>query len=193
MSSFLDAVESALLRLAKGRAPAALRMLACHAAQIISMRAAGTADVATDDEAVGGPGGLGGRPVLVGLPGVKLSLAGGGDRVRVGFEGGSPAGAEVTAFEQDPAADRPAARKGDRIQIGTLLLTVITTPVPAIQVAFTPAGSPFGAAGTPIILLFAGAAIVSGIEPLVPYAIEAWIATGSPEIALRRLSTEEIL
>ncbi len=193
MSAFTHAVSSALGRLFEdGQAPAALRPLATFAARILSMRAAGTADVITDDESIGGPGGLGGRPVLVGLPGVRLNLTG-GDRVRLGFEAGSVAAAEVVAFEQDRNADRAVARRGDRVTIGTILAVVVTVPVPALQLTFTPSGSPFGVPGTPVVLSFAGASIVSGIVPAVPYVLEAWITSGSPEISLRRLLTEGIL
>ena len=159
------------------------------------MRAAGTADVVTDDEAIGGPGGLGGRPVLVGLPGVRLDLSG-GDRVRLAFEAGSPEGAEVVSFEQDRGADRAVARRGDRVRIGTFVYTIGASggipPLPLINLSFTQAKSPyFDLDGVPIVASLYGL-IVSGIEPGVPYVVEAWIATGSPEISLRRLSTETI-
>lgn len=173
MSAFTDAVSSALARLFDGRrAPAALRTLATYAGQILSMRAAGTADVVTDDEAIGGPGGLGGRPVLVGLPGVRLDLAG-GDRVRVGFEAGAVDAAEIASFEQDRAADKGIGRVGDRVKIRLIITTSTQTGVmtitPYVDGAFTPHVPPYVTA------------------PGVPVTIETEgeIITGSEEVKLR--------
>jgi hypothetical protein len=195
MRIFDQAIEAALARLSQGKAPPVLRTLARHAAQILSMRADGTADLATDDEAVAGPGGLGGRPVLTGLPGVRLNLFG-GDRARVVFAAGSPSGAEVSGFEQDRSADRPVARKGDRVDLGTLIASAAPSPIIGIPTALlltiTPTPSPFSVeVPTPFALLLPGAALI-GIELGEPYAIEGWVSSGSPEISLRRLTTETI-
>lgn len=189
MSAFVEAVEAALLRLARGRAPAALRLLAGHAAQIIAMRSDGTADLAMDDESVGGPGGLGGRAVLVGLPGVRLDLRG-GDRGRLAFEGGSPAGGEVHGFEQDRGADRGLARKGERVRVGSITIVKNENPAPpGLTLTFTPQPSPFDLVpAIPSTLLILGSL---NIDPS-PFTIDldGWVMTGSPEVALRHVAGE---
>lgn len=199
MSAFVSAVSSAISRLFEGRAPAALRTLASYAGQILAMRPAGTADIATDDETIGGPGGVGGRPVLVGLPGVRLDMTG-GDRVRLGFEAGSPASAEVIGFEQDRSADRGAARHGDKVKLGEVVFAIGSFPgppvLPLLIVSYRPLVSPFVTEPPlvppdPIILSIFGS-IVSGITPGVQYDVEGWITTGSIEILLRRVDSEEI-
>lgn len=173
MSTFTAAVSSALARLFEGqRAPAALRTLATYAGRILSMRAAGTADITTDDLAIGGNGGLGGRTVLVGLPGVRLDMTG-GDRVRLAFEAGSPEGAEVAGFEQDRSASKGVGRVGDRVKI-RLMITMTNVPgvmtiTPYVNGAYVPAVPPY--------------ATIVGV-PLV-VETEGEIITGSEEVLLR--------
>lgn len=167
MSAFFEAVESALVWLSKGKAPAALRTLALYGAQIVSIRANGFADLATDDLAVGGDGGLGGRPILVGLPGVKLAIPG-GDRVRVGFEGGSPSSAECLAFEQDKSADKGIGRVGDSVKVRFTITTSATpgvlTITPYVNGAYVPAVPPYiTAPGVPLIIETEGE-IIRGSE-----------------------------
>lgn len=194
MSAFDAAVDAALRRLSSGRVARALRPLARFAAYVVSMRADGTADLGTDDESVAGPGGVGGRALLAGLPGCRLDPVG-AVRGRLVCEGGSLAAVEVDGYEQDRTADRPIARKGDRVSLGTLTYTIGASggipPLPLVNVVFTPAGSSFGIAGTPIVASLYGV-VLSGIDPGVPYAVDGWIATGSPEISLRRLDSEDI-
>lgn len=177
MSAFFEAVESALVWLSKGKAPAALRTLAVYGAQIVSIRANGSADIATDDLAVGGDGGLGGRPILVGLPGIKLALSG-GDRVRVGFEGGSPSSAECLAFEQDKSADKGIARVDDIVKIGTWSYVAGVGP-PSLTITFTPIDG-----STPTVVVLLGT-ITSGPAPIVPHDVNGKIMTGSEEVLLR--------
>lgn len=171
MSTFSTAVSGAITRLFMGgRVPSALRTLASFAGQILSMRAAGTADVVTDDEAIGGNGGLGGRPVLVGLPGVRLNMTG-GDRVRVGFEGGAEEGAEVTAFEQDRSADKGIGRVGDRVKIRLMITTSTQTGVmtitPYVNGAYTPHVPPYVTApGVPVSIETEGE-IIEGSEEVL--------------------------
>lgn len=171
VSAFSSAVSSALARLFEGqRAPAALRTLATYAGRIVSMRSAGTADVATDDLAIGGDGGLGGRSVLVGLPGVRLDLTG-GDRVRLGFEAGSPEGAECVGFEQDRSASKGIGRVGDRVkvrlQITTSSIAGVMTITPYVNGAYVPAIPPYVTApGVPLIIETEGE-IISGSEEVL--------------------------
>lgn len=195
---FDQAISGALARLSGGKAPSAIRSLARFAAQILSMRADGTADLVTDDESVAGAGGLGGRPLLAGLPGVRLDPAG-TVRGRVAFEGGSFAAGEVVGYEQDRSADRAAARRGDSVPCGTIQIRQANTSIgePAgIYVTFTPAKSPFDPIpALPVILHLGGAIALTAITPgTTPVTLEllGWIATGSPEVALRRLDAEEI-
>lgn len=133
MKSFTQAVETALTELSDGKVPQVLRALAGHAARIIATRPDGTVDLATVDEAIGGAGGLSRRPVLVGLPGVRLDLKG-GDDVRLVFEGGSPTGAEVGAFEQDRAADKPLAFVTSKVKIYAQVMTGSAPGVPGVPI-----------------------------------------------------------
>jgi len=192
VSAFDAAVDAALRRLSSGRVARALRPLARFAAYVVSMRADGTADLGTDDESVAGPGGVGGRALLAGLPGCRLDPVG-AVRGRLVCEGGSLAAVEVDGYEQDRAANRPIARKGDKVPIATLTASLLGPPTGGLLLVFVPAASPYDPdPTTPIQIALPGASILSGITIGVPYEIAAYIGTGSPEISLRRLPTEEI-
>lgn len=167
-----------------------------HLGRVVQQRADGTLDLIPDTVAVGGLTGINRVPLRVGLAGAKQTLEV-GTIVALRFASSStfPLGDPRLPYAESLAmvdADRGIARQGDKATIGTLLATVVTVPAPALQIALTLSGSPYGSPADPIVLLFPGASVVSGITPGVPYAVDAWIATGSPEISLRRLDTEEI-
>ena len=188
--SFQRLIESVLTRLGPKIQP--LVYLANHAGRILSVRSDGSADVAADDPEVDGASGLAKLLVLVGLPGVRLDLPA-GDRVRFGAEGGSPAGEEVRAFEQDRSANRAAARRGDRVKVGTLSIGNIPSPGPptGLTITWLPEPSPYlPVPPVPQIATITGPIAIAP-SPLT-IILDGWITTGSPEISLRRTITEDI-
>jgi len=190
MTAFTDAVRAALRRIGCTR-NSPLRLLAQWPGSILSRRASGGLDGATDDQEVSGPGGFGNLAALVGLPGCRV-IPRDGQRVRVGFREGSTEGTEVTSFEQDAGADRGIARQGDKALLGTATYTAVVSPVPTVTLTFTPASSPYApSAQAPIVIQFLGA-VISGWLPGVPLELYAWIETGSPEVMLRKADSEVI-
>jgi hypothetical protein len=174
-----------------GQGDPAIRTLTSHAVQILTKRANRTVDVIADDEAVGTPGGLTKRSVVVGLPGVALDVKE-GRRGRLQFAGGSPAGAELHGFEQDGDADRPLARRGDKALLGTLTYTPLPTTPPSARLDLSIAQSPYSnspGGARSIGITFVGA--VTGMAPGVPVNLISWITSGSPEVNIRHFDDED--
>lgn len=189
--SFARLIENTLTALGAKIPP--LVYLAQHAGRILSMSGDGRADLVADDEEIDGKSGLAKLVVLVGLPGVRLDIEA-GDRVRFGAEGGSPAGQEARAFEQDRNADRPLGRKGDRVKLGTLTIGNIPPPAPpssGLVITWIAEPSPFNPVpGLPQIATITGPVAIAP-DPF-SLALEGWIVTGSPEISIRKTTSENI-
>jgi hypothetical protein len=171
-----------------------------HPSRVVKVNADDSVDLLPANEAIGARTGIAEVPFRTGLYAARQILAEGADVIlRFGssarFPCGDPSLPYCEAAAQDPTADRGIARNGDKVQIGTLLVVASVSPTippnPLLTISFAPAGSPFGVPGTPVVVVLYGT-ILSGIDMGVPYALEAWIATGSREISLRRLSTEGI-
>ena len=171
-----------------------------HIARVVQRNSDDTVDLLPANDAVGATTGIGSVPFRCGISGARQRLAVGTEVIlRFGssalFPCGDPSLPYCEAAGQDADADRNVGRKGDLVPIGTLTLTPFATTVPqypaGLVISFQPSGSPFGYNPPPIVIQ-ALATIVSGISPLVPYAIEGYIATGSPEVFLRKLPTETI-
>jgi hypothetical protein len=95
-------------------------------------------------------------------------------------------------------ADRPIARRGDRVRIGTLTLQTVPGSPPSTTLTLNLVGSPYDGstptAQSPIVLVVPGTCTIAGVPAALPVdvAIDGWIISGSPEIVLRRLTTEDI-
>lgn len=154
-----------------------------HAARILATDG-DKADVLTDDEAIGGPGGVNKCAPILGIPGARVVMQA-GDRVRLVFDGGDATGRAIGGFETVQEADRAAARKGDLVSVGT------------IEIRNAPQGAPPG-----LIISYAGpqnpllptipAVTIGTISAAAtiapdPFRIElgGYVMTGSPEIFLR--------
>lgn len=139
-SLFADLLKATLARLGPKIEP--LIFLAEHAAKLLDVRADGTADLATIDPTIDGGRGMSKRTILSGIPGALFKI-GGGDRVRIGAEGGSPTSQEVRAFEQDPSASRGIARIQDTVNAGTWQFIKNPDPMtpPGIIISYTPPGA----------------------------------------------------
>jgi hypothetical protein len=188
--NFAENVRNALIALGTKISP--LVFLAEHAGRILKVdQGSGRVDIVADDEDVGGQSGLSRREVLVGLPGVKLAMAA-GDRIRFGAAGGSATGTEVRMFEQDRNADRPAARKGDTIKVGTLTIAKNKSPQPpGLTLTYLAAPSPYSPIPTIPKVLLIGGSLTIAPDPFT-IELEGWVDSGSAEILMRHLSTETI-
>lgn len=190
--SFERLFQATLAKLGAKIAP--LVYLAHHAGRVLSVRSDGRADVTADDPEIDGESGLAPLQVLAGMPGARFDFTS-GERVRFSAEGGSPAGQEVRLFEQDRSADRNAARRGDRVKLGTLTIANNPPPPPAppsgLTITWIPEPSPYlQVPGAPAVATITGPIAIAP----TPFTLifEGWITSGSPEISLRHLPTESI-
>ncbi len=171
-----------------------------HLCRVVQQRADGTLDLIPDTIAIGGGTGINRVPLRLGLATARQVIeAGAVVALRFAssspFPLGDPRLPFAEAFADDARAARPIARKGDRVPIATVTYTIGATagmpPLPLINAVITPAASPYAEASTPIVVSLYGV-VLSGLDPGIPYAVDAYIGTGSPEIALRRLNSEDI-
>jgi hypothetical protein len=117
-----------------------------HAATVIEQRSDGTLELQADDVRIGG---LSRVPLMVGAPGMRVTVAQGA-RVRVAFLGGSPERPIAFGLEQDMSASRGAARVGDGAAAGTLTVSG-GGGAPAL-LSYTPPGGVPGAPTTTVQL-----------------------------------------
>lgn len=171
-----------------------------HLCRVVQQRADGTLDLIPDTIAIGGATGINRVPLRLGLATARQVIeAGAVVALRFAssstFPLGDPRLPFAETFADDARATRPIARKGDRVPIASVTYTIGASggipPLPLINVVITPTASPYDEAGAPIVASLYGV-VLSGIDPGVPYSVEAYIGTGSPEIALRRLDSEDI-
>jgi len=169
-----------------------------HLARVVQQRADGTLDLIPDTKAIGGATGINRVPLRLGLatahqtikPGAVVALRFATSSV---FPLGDPRLPFAETFADDATADRPIARKGDKVPIATLYTSLLGPPTGGLLLVFVSAASPYDPEpASPVQIALPGASILSGITIGVPYEIAAYIGTGSPEISLRRLPTEEI-
>lgn len=184
--SLADSLSAAL-------GPSAGIYSAAHVARVVAVRADGTADLLCATLAVSGTTGINAVPLRVGLARARQVIPVGAEVVlrfasSDAFPTGDPSQPYCEAIGQDADADRAIGRRGDKVQVGTLHFALNAMP-PALVITYVPAGSPYGSPGTPLVITIPGGSVA---PPVDSYAIEGWIATGSPEISLRRLGTEEI-
>jgi hypothetical protein len=110
---------------------------ACYPGTVVVQQADGSLDVRCDDARMGE---LRSVPLRVGIPGATVTVPMGA-RVRVRFEGASPAGAICDALDQDPAATAAVSLVGDGITTGTLS---VSGAVGAVLTWTPPSGPPMG-------------------------------------------------
>jgi len=182
------------LKAALGPAPSLYG--ASHLAKVVQQRADGTLDLIPDSAAIGGATGINRVPLRLGLYGAKQTL-GTGAVVALRFASSStfPLGDPRLPYAESfdmVAADRPVARKGEPVILGSVTYIATLSP-PLITVTFTPSGGPYGSPGLPIVLALVGTITSPGsTEPSVPFDLVGYVSSGSPEISLRRLDTEDI-
>lgn len=105
-------------------------------------------DLLPDDEEIRGPGGLGGVPLRVGLPGFEVVVPHGA-RVLLGFDNGDPRRPYASLFDPGnvtsikfAGGELPNARQGDLVVSGGVGLIVSFTPVVPTPGPMT-AGQPY--------------------------------------------------
>ena len=170
---------------------------ASNAARVVRQNADGSVDVLPEADGLRGQG-LDRVPVRLGVSRARVVL-GEAQRVVVRFEAsdtfpaGDPGRPYVADIEQDAAAQRPAARRGDRVQCGSI--TIIKNPPqpgpPGITVTFTPATSPYDPLpAVPQVLVIAGS---FQLIPAQPFTMDlvGWIDTGSPDVMFAHHDDEE--
>lgn len=159
--------------------------LAQHAARILATDG-DKADLLTDDEAIGGPGGVNKCAPILGIPGARVVMKT-GDRVRLVFDGGDATGRAIGGFEPVSDASRAVARKGDRVHCGTLQISNSPPAAPpGVILSYAPAQDPLGPPLPipPIPLGQLSGAVAVAPDPL-QIELNGYVVTGSPEIFLR--------
>lgn len=167
-----------------------------HVARVVKANPDGTVDLMPANTDVGAATGINAVPFRMGLAGARQVLSEGAEVVlRFGsstrFPCGDPSLPYCEAAAQDPTADRNVARKGDEVAIGQLSWESSATPVPTVIFTYQRYQSPFDNSvdlGQPPQFLLAGTAN----PPIGSIDLSGWITTGSLEVFLRKLATEEI-
>lgn len=106
-----------------------------HGATVVVQHADGTVDVLVDDERIVQ---LTNVPVRLGGPTLRAVLQA-GDRVQVSFDDGNPRRPVVSGVDLDPSAGRGVARLDDTVDVGTLMLNVVSG---VLSGTYTPPGGP---------------------------------------------------
>ena len=162
---------------------AVLYELAQHAARILATDGE-KADLLTDDEAIGGPGGVNKCAPILGIPGARVVMQT-GDRVRLVFDGGDATGRAIGGFESVAEADRPIARKGDQVSVGTLQFSnAPPSAPPGIVIAYTGPQSPLAPSVPAVVIGQIVGAVSIAPDPL-SLNLSGYVMTGSPEVFLR--------
>ena len=189
---------SGALRAAVG--PSATVYASAHVCRVVQQRDDDTLDLLADTAALGSTG-INRVPIRLGLATARQILEVNASVVlrfasSSTFPLGDPRLPYAEAFPSDVDADRPIARRGDRVKVATISYTAGLSPdidpKPLINTIIQLHASPYGGPDpAPIVISFHGV-VLSGWPPAVPLPVYAWIDTGSPEVMLRRLDTEVI-
>ena len=154
-----------------------------HAARILATDG-DKADVLTDDEAIGGPGGVNKCAPILGIPGARLVMQA-GDRVRLVFDGGDATGRAIGGFESVVEADRAISRKGDRVSVGTLQFSnAPPSAPPGIVITYTGPQNPLAPSVPSVVIGQIVGAVSIAPDPL-SLDLVGYVITGSPEVFLR--------
>jgi hypothetical protein len=154
-----------------------------HAARILATDG-DRADLLTDDEAIGGPGGVNKCAPILGIPGARVVMQA-GDRVRLVFDGGDATGRAIGGFESVAAADRAITRKGDGVSVGTLQLSnAPPSAPPGIVITYTGPQNPLAPSVPAIVIGQIVGAVSIAPDPL-SLDLVGYVMAGSPEVFLR--------
>lgn len=132
-----------------------------HGATVLAQAGDDTLTLAVDDVRIGT---IAGVPLRCGIPGARL-LVPAETRVRLAFEGGSPAKPFAFALDGDADASRGVARVDDSIHAGTITATCAAAPGPVSFVYTPPGGAP--QAPTPTLVLSSGKITSGSTEVLL--------------------------